>query len=283
MSFEDFEGSRTRGEPVDLYLFQYGPGAGDYYGYTDAEEEITVAGKTYLPKPIDRDAVKASGTLDKQALTIRGARDLTVAELFRVYPPTQIVTLVIKQGHIGDPDNEFLVIWSGRVLSCKFEHSECSLTCEPIATSMKRAGLRRHYQYGCAHALYMGDATGGCRANKAAATVATTVSAIGSATLTLAVGWNGGFPPEKFLGGMVEWLNAGATERRTILKVNAATNVVTLSGMIRGLIVGGAVDAVLGCNHQMDDCKDLHDNINDYGGQPWIPTKSPFGFYNNYY
>ena len=286
--FQTQEASRTLGEPVDLYLFTYGPGASDYYGYTDAETAITLgtglSARTYTPTAISRDAIKSSGTLDKSALTVSTAGGNVIAELFRVYPPVQVVTLVIYQGHIGDPDSEFLVIWSGRVLSCKRLHSEAELTCEPIATSMKRSGLRRHYQYGCPHALYQGDASGGCRALKAPATRATTVSAISGARITLPTGWNGAFDKTKFRGGLAEWSGAGgAAEKRTILQVNVATNEITLSGGVRNLAVAGALNVILGCNHQMDDCQVLHNVINDFGGQPWIPTKNPIGNYNNYY
>lgn len=282
------EASRALGEPVDLYLFTYGPGDADYYGYTDAERAVTLgsgpAARTYLPTPISRDSIKSSGTLDKSALNVSTAGSNAIAELFRVYPPVQVVTLVIRQGHIGDPDNEFLAIWSGRVLSCKRVHSDAELTCEPIATSMKRSGLRRHYQYGCPHALYQGDSSGGCRAAKAAATRATTVVALSGARITLPVGWNGAFDKTKFRGGLAEWAGVGgAVEKRTILQVNVATDQITLSGSVRGLAVAGAINVILGCNHQMDDCATLHSNINDFGGQPWIPTKNPIGNYNNYY
>jgi hypothetical protein len=286
MPFEPIEESRTLGEPVELYFFVYGSSDTEYYAYTDSEEPITIdVGAPYgsvefQPHPIMRDTVKSSGTLDKQSLTVSLQRDAEVAELFRVYPPTQPVTAIIRQGHFGD--TEFLVIWTGRVLSCKFTDSEAELTCEPVATSMKRAGLRRNYQYGCPHALYMGNDQAGCHADKAAATVSATVTAISGSTLSLSSGWNGSFAAEKFINGMVEWTTAaGSIERRTTL--NLSGNDLSLSGIIRNLTVGATVSVILGCNHQLDDCADLHNVIGDYGGQWLIPTKSPFGFYNNYY
>lgn len=282
--FEDKEDSRALGEPVDLYLFVYGPGASDHYAYTDAETEVVFDSITYSPIPIMREGIKSSGTLDKSAINITTDGGAAIAELFRVYPPTQVVTLIIRQGHLNDVDAEFLVIWTGRVLSCKRIHSEAELTCEPVATSMKRNGLRRHWQYSCPHALYMGNASGGCRASKVAATEATTVAAISGGTITLPEGWNGARDKLKFQRGMVEWTNAaGATESRTILRVNATTNVLDISGLIRDLAVDDPINVILGCSNQLDDCGDLHDNINDFGGQWLIPTKNPIGTYNNYY
>ena len=284
MSYAEYEESIYHGEPVDLVLFIYGAGVNDYYAFNDSETSITFDGKVYLPIPIDRDALQASGTLDKAGISVKVDIDCPVAELFRVYPPSQPVTLIIRHGHIGDPDAEFGVVWTGRVLSCAWDGSEATLTCEPVSTSMQRTGLRRHWQYGCPHALYNGDENGGCRASKAEATQLVALNAISGVILTLPSGWNGARDAEKFTRGLVEWTNpAGTTVTRSILKVNAAANVLTISGIIPDLVAGNTVKVILGCNHQMSDCNDLHHNINDFGGQPWIPTKSPFGNRMNYY
>lgn len=284
MSVAQFEESIYHGEPVDLYLFRYGGSALQYLGYADSEATVTAHGFTFVPAPVNRDAVTSSGTLDKATIKVSLDADSPVAELFRVYPPTQPVTLVIYHGHVGDPDEEFLVTWTGRVTSCTWEDSEANLTCEPVSTSMQRTGLRRHWQYGCPHALYQGDANGGCRASKAAATQNTTVSAVSGSIVTLPAGWNGTRDKAKFVNGLVEWTApGGGIERRPILKVNTAANVITIGGQIVGMAAGNPLKVILGCNHQMTDCADLHFNINDFGGQPWIPTKSPFGNTQNFY
>lgn len=287
MTYEFQEESRYLGEPVDLYLFKYGPAQTDVYAYCDAEQPITITlvdyddPITFTPHPLMRDAIKSSGTLDKSALKVSLDAASDVCELFKVYPPTQEVVLIIREGHIGDPDEEFGVIWTGRVLSCRWVDSVGELTCEPVATSMRRAAMRSHYQYGCRHALYQGDDLGGCHASQAAATSSATIAAIDGVSVTLTGGWEGSFAPDKYRGGMLKWINAnGAPERRTILRV--AGDVLTVTGVIRDLDPGDTIDVVLGCNHQMTDCKDLHDAILDFGGDPWIPTKNPIGSYNNF-
>ena len=284
MSFAGQEESIYHGEPVELFLFRYGPGPTQFHAYVDAEIDVSFDGVTYVASPIRREAVKSSGTLDKATIKVNTDANSGVAELFRVYPPTQPVTLFIRQGHIGDPDAEFKVIWTGTVAGCSWEDSEATLSCNPVSTSMLRTGLRRHWQYGCPHALYMGDANGGCRADKVAATQVTTLSAVSGSIVTLPSGWNGTRDKAKFLRGLVEWVNPeGGTERRAILKVNTAANVITMGGPIVGMEAGDTVAVILGCNQQMADCADLHNNINDFGGQPWIPTKNPFGQTQNFY
>lgn len=284
MSYPDYETSIYHGEPADLFLFTYGAGPTQYYGYTDAEVAIVHEGKTYVPYPLDRDAINASGTLDKSSLTLKIDANAEVTELFRVYPPSQPVSLIILTGHIGDPDVEYKVIWTGKVLSCGWDDNIATLTCEPVSMSMQRAGLRRNYQYGCPHALYMGTAEGGCRADKTEATLSTTVASVSGSLLTLPSGWNGVFDKAKFLNGMIEWTNPlGSVMSRSILRVVGSSNVITMGGPIPGLALGATISVILGCNHQMTDCAAIHSNINDFGGQPWIPTKNPYGNTQNFY
>lgn len=291
MSYETFTESQEDGQPVELYLFRYGPQPTEFYAYTNATESVPMVHPIlgpidFQPVPIDRDAINSKGTLDKSALRIRTDIGTDVAELFRVYPPASVVSLMIWEGHLEDPDEEFVCIWAGRVVAAQRQKSQMVLTGEPISTSLRRPGLRRNYQYGCGHALYMGDESGGCRADKPSKTLPATVDSITGATVTLEAGWEGAFAKAKFLGGMLEWeTDAGSTDRRTIIRVSGDT--LSLSGLPSGLEVAADVDVVLGCNHQAfaptGDCEAIHDNLPDYGGQPWIPLKNPIGTYNNYY
>lgn len=273
MTFESREISRTLGEPINLYRFSLGD---TVYPYTDAEQAVAFNGDIYNPIPIDRAPLSASGSLDKAALTVSMPQETEVAELYRVYPPTDAVSLVIFQGHHAE--SEFLVIWSGRVLSCARDGHEAELTCEPVSTSMRRPGLRRHYQYGCPHALYGPQ----CGANRAARTVTVNIVSVSGTSVNLTSGWEGAFTRAKFLGGILQWTNsAGRTELMTIIKVQETS--VQLGGTPQTLDAGAEVEISAGCNHQLDDCQTLHENIVNFGGQPWIPLKSPLGQVNNYY
>jgi hypothetical protein len=280
MTFATYEGSRESGNPIQLYRFTYGTEDSEFFAYTDHTEEVTVdhGGSigliAYQPVPVERDEIVSNGTLDRSSLKMGLDVSTELSELFRVYPPDNVVQLTVYQGHVDDPDSDFKVIWAGRVVSASRAHSELELQGEPISTQMKRPGLRRHYQYGCPHALYSTV----CGANKAAATSSATVASVSGTAVTLDAGWEGSLPPAKFLRGQLEWTPAGAsTKRRTITRVSG--NVLTLSGLPLDLEADDAVNVVLGCNHhafadQDGDCEGLHDNIVNYGGQPWIPVKN---------
>lgn len=283
MSYPDYEGSREDGNPVQCFKFQYGTEAGEYYAYTNHTDEVTIDSIVYEPVPIQRGSIESNGTLDKSALRINTDIGTELAEIFRIYPPAAVVQLTIREGHIGDPDAAFVVTWAGRVVAAQRQGSELVLSGEPVSTSLRRPGLRACYQYGCRHVLYGTK----CQANKAAATVSATVDSVDGATVTLVAGWEGAFDPAKFLRGMIEWPAAGgSTERRSIIRISG--DVLSLSGIATGLAASDPVDVVLGCNHkayaeQGGDCQPLHNNIVNFGGEPWIPTVNPIGTYNNFY
>lgn len=257
--------------------------AGDLgpYAYTDAETPIVKDGITYAPVPIQRAAITSSGTLDKAMLEVSMVQGEAVGDLFVAYPPSQVLNLIIYQGHVCDDPNSltsYPAIWTGRVLGVQHPPNETKFTCEPVATSMRRPGLRRNYQIPCPHVLYGPS----CRANRKRASAASTVVSIANNRVTLANGWQGSKPAAKYAGGMLGWTNAdGTLELRTILRVEG--NVLFLTAAPQGLSAGGAVTVTLGCNRNMDDCRNLHQNIHNYGGQPWIPLSNPLGFKNNFY
>lgn len=290
MSFDKHEESRTLGLPAVLALFRYGSQDSEFYAYTNAENPVVFDSITYVPTPMDFGKIESSGTLDKKTLEIRLPLTTEIAELF-ILPPSYPVTLILRRGHLNDPHAQFLVEWSGRVLSCSREGAEGVLSCEPISTAMRRAGLRRNYQYGCPHVLYGPQ----CNANKAAATSSQVVISVEPAAVHLSDGWETELRAEKALGGLVQWVGPFGTILRTILSVEAL-NTLHLNAPTTGLKPGDTVSVSLGCNHRFEltgprtgvfvdtDCFTIHDNVPNYGGQPWIPLDNPVGTpLNKYY
>jgi hypothetical protein len=276
MTFDARERTRTLGQPATLYRFVYGTDPTSFFAYTDARSPIDYGGDTYEPIPIARGPVISSGSLDRSTMEIRLPRDLGVCELFQLYPPSHVVTLIIRQGHLDDPDDQWLVVWSGRVLSSARNDSEVVLSCEPVSTSMRRNGLRRFYGYGCPHVLYGNQ----CKASKAAATITTAVVSVSGFTITPTGAWQGALANRVFRNGYVEWTKDGIREVRSIQSVSGG--VITVKGTLRTLATSDAIDVVAGCNHKQDDCLNVHNNIRNFGGQPWIPFKNPFRNYNSF-
>jgi uncharacterized phage protein (TIGR02218 family) len=270
MSFEDFEVSRDLGEPIHLYLVRYGDASNSVYAFTDAEEDIVFNGITFRKEAIQRPRIEASGGTDRKTLDINLPFETPLAQLYKIFPPSIVVNLTIWQGHVNDPDQEFLVIWTGRVLQVEVSLNEATLKCEPLTSTLSRPGLRRNYQYQCPHVLYGSR----CQALKAVATVTPTVQNVNGASVTLPANWNSQ-PSEKYLNGSFTWVDdLGNTQIRAIIGFNGP-NTVKLNGVPLGLEPQQTVEISFGCNRTMEDCLNLHNNINNFGGFPFIPTKNP--------
>ncbi|WP_027533808.1 phage BR0599 family protein [Bradyrhizobium sp. WSM3983] len=271
MAFDEYEDSRHDGEPINLYKFIFGDAPEDKLGYTDAETVRVFDSLSYKPVAVSRDNINSNGTLDKATLTLRMQGDIEMADLFRVYPPSYVIGLVIYQGHADDPSNEFLAIWSGRVLNCATADSQVTFTAEPTTTAMKRTVLRRNYQRGCGHALYGSQ----CKAPKVL--IDKTVTAIYTRNTITVTPWTENV--QEFIGGTVEWTSTKG--RREIVTIRAGDNSgnIQLFGTPSELTVGDVIRFARGCDHTMGalGCN-LHANINNFGGQPWIPFKNPVGF-----
>lgn len=269
--------SRASSAPVWLYAITWGPTPSHRLRLTSGETPVWHEGDEYQPAQVRHGRITASGTLDQSEVELRTPRTNPLFDVFRVYPPERPVRLVIFRGERDDPDGDFRAVWRGRILNFGVSGLEATYTCEPGITSIRRPGLRRTYQYGCPHVLYGPH----CRADKAAASTPATVAALEGSVVTLESGWAAA-DPVKYLKGLLEWDNEGDTLSRTILQVLDADRLL-LAGTLPGLSVGDSVTAALGCNRRVDDCRELHDNILNYGGQPWISKIDPLGPRNIFY
>lgn len=271
MTHDARESSVESGAPIRLYKFTDGSTT---YRYTDADEAQTHEALTYERIPIQSDEVRSSGTLDNALNNVRIPADADLAQLFLIFPPSRVVSLVIYGRHVGETETP--VRWAGRVVSCTWEENEAILGCEPYSTQIRRVGLTRRYGLGCPYALY------GAACGAAETPVPVIVSSIASLTVTLPTGWDSPHGHAKFRGGVAKWTNSvsGQEEVRRILSTTATT--ITLDGEIRGLAASGTINVVISCNRQQDDCGNIHSNIVNFGGQSWLTTKNPYRI-NNYY
>jgi len=294
MSFAPREESREHGEPINVMLFRYGAAEIATYAYTDKEQSFlfripgTETDITAQPIPLSIAAVTASGTLDRKTLKVLLPQQTDIAQQFASYPPSYTITMVMYQGHLTDDDSpiEFLATWAGRVLNGRrTDDNECELSCEPVATSLRRAGLRRKFQFMCPHVLYGPK----CKANRPAATISVTPALVGGNYIHLTPGWNGAFPLNKFQGGVIEWTVPIGLEIRAVLDIEpnvGGVDILHMAGSTKDL-EGQAVRISLGCNHAYSltlsevDCIQLHNNIANFGGDPFIPTDNPVGTFVN--
>jgi uncharacterized phage protein (TIGR02218 family) len=270
MTYDAREGSVYAGNPIELYEFNRGV---DYWRYTSGDEDVTYGAQTYARTPIDRSALDETSELNRTNLEITLQRDNPVSDLFRLYPPGDVVTVTIRRKHRDDA--EAVVIWVGRVLNCEWRGGEAVLHSEPVYTSIRRNGLRRFYQRQCPHVLYGAS----CGVTQALYKAPGTVSAISGNTLQVSAA--GSFADGYFAGGYVAWLSsAGVSDNRLVTDHAGVT--LTLAAAIAGLSVGDPVDLYPGCDHTLSTCQAKFANHANYGGWPYIPTKNPFNLQTLY-
>lgn len=284
MAVNEYETSEERGQPVELLLFKYGGTSASENAYTTASRAIEFGGRTFEPLAIDRSKIQTQGRGEAEELTFEVPINSEIAELFRVFPPAEIVSLIVWQGHLPNPDDpveytagdQFLAVWTGRVLESRRDRESATLSANNAQAGMKRVGLRLHYQIPCPLALYSSR----CRADKPAAGHSESVVSIAGNVVEFGPGWSGAVSPESYVGGLIEWDGEHGREYRTILRI-ASDNLVTVNAALRGLEASDSVDVYLGCAHTEAACANLHDNIVNYGGFSRIPTKNPVGKNNH--
>lgn len=265
MSYDTIETSSENGRPVELLRIAFSHGE---WFYTTAEVPVVYITDTYLPAPFTRDKIQTTGDATKSNLVIRLPHDIEAGELFRIRPPSEVVTVNLFQQHYED--SEFRILWKGRVTMVNWEMPWLELTVENVFTSLLRGGLRRRYSVQCTHVLF----EGGCRLNKEDYKLTGVVDAISGSTLSISE--IGGAATNYYAGGFAVWTNGntGAPERMMIQTSTGGS--VTLSSSPIGLSVNESIDLYPGCSRILDVCVDKFGNDLNFGGTPFIPTKNPF-------
>lgn len=270
MTFDSRERSDDQGAPIELYEFVR---ATTRYYYTSTDRDVVVSGNTYKSATITRGAIEASTDVDRAAMRLSVPRTLDVAGLFVVSPPSDPVGVVISAYHDGD--GEVVVNWQGVVVAADFRGVLVDLVCSPAHLAMRRVGLRRVYSRTCTHVLY-GGGDGRCNVNKEAYKVTGTVVSVTSNGLVFTVNEFGAYAANHFAGGYIEFAPVtGAIDRRFIVSHSGTS--VTLAQPATALVAGMSVSAFPGCDHTLATCHTKFNNVANYGGQPWIPSKNPFG------
>lgn len=281
MSISNYENSVSRGVPVSLYLFRHGSSPDQIKAYTDGDRAVEHDGIVYQPAVISGSNIKISTSPKEGEFQITCSAAFEMAQMMLYYPTSYIISLIVRQGHLPEPDAPagwdtgitFPVVFCGTVIERNGgDGSTAVLTCVTVGYGLKRAGLTRHWQYGCPLQLYGPD----CRANIAAATVPAMIIAVGVSTLTLAPGW---VKPDTlasdYVSGSILWDADYGKEYRMIMGVTG--DVITLAGPVDMLEINGMIDIRLGCARTTSACQTLHSNIVNYGGHPYIPSLNPVG------
>lgn len=262
-------------KPIELYRFVQDT---EVWTYTSSASAIVYNSETYIPVPIGRGNVEAKNELSKANLEIQTDLDNPLSRQLMTTSGELVVGLTV----FVQVDTDFTVLWKGRLASIKPEGNKITLTFESIFTSLRRPGLRARYQRNCRHAVY----NRGCNLDpEDFALQGWVILAQGNLVQVVEASSQ---PDGWYLGGMLRApdgilrMITGHTGQMLTLSrplESLLQNMVNSGyGYNYGYNYGGvAVKLYPGCDRLKSTCITKFNNLPNFGGFPYIPTKNPFG------
>lgn len=237
---------------------------------TSGDTLVEYNGEDYVPRSIGRTQAQSKNELSRAGIDITMDLSNPLAQRHLASPVDSVVTLTIFQQTEMGTDT----FWKGRLSAVKATNKQVTLSFESIFTSLRRPGLRARYQKSCRHALY----AKGCNVDPELFAVVGMIESITGTVVT--VPGLDAYPSGRFRGGMIR-----APDGVVRFIIDHSGNTVTLSRPFQTLQTlfaangPGEVEVKVypGCSHNMLDCGTIFDNLPNYGGFPWIPSKNPMG------
>jgi uncharacterized phage protein (TIGR02218 family) len=259
MTYAARETSRYSGLPYEIYLFS---SVTENWRMTSGDIDRTYLGQIYSATAMNRTEIAQDQELSSGSIKVTVPRTCDLASRFVAYIPSTPVSLVIYRGHDGD--SEVVVNFTGRIASVTFA-DECEIEVVPEQQVLRRQVPIQKFQAQCNWVLY----GGGCGVAKIGFLTPGTVLTVSGAVVTIAAAGT------KTNG----WFNNGylekGEERRMILSHTGTS--ITLINFLANLVPGDSVNLYAGCQRNADDCTRRFNNLVNFWGFPWIPTKNPFG------
>lgn len=263
MTYAAYEASAAGGAPLELYAFTQGTKS---WYYSSGTQEFSNLGRLFVPYPIKRDRIKQGGDALKETLTLTFPRGNEFASQFLGLAPDAVTTVSVYRMHWTDPDKQLIQYWKGRVAGAKADGNTIQIECESVFTSIKRPGLRARFELSCRHTLY----ARGCGLNQESYVFSGPLISI-SGGVVLRVQGSGVFPGGYFTGGMVV-----APDASSRFIVAHTSDQVTVSRPFNTLAGNAELRLYPGCDHLRTTCNTKFNNLDNFGGFPWIPIKNPF-------
>lgn len=246
--------------------------------YTNAPYEVTYAGEVYAPAAVQHSEVESKEDIARANLDITFDVYNDAARRWMKDSVEAIVTATVWQLH---EDDDVSVIWKGRLTGVRPSGVDIKLSFDSIFTSLSRPGLGARYQRMCRHALY----GRGCKVAKSAHAVPGVPTAVAGAVVTVPAA--AGYPNGWFAGGMIEtpdgalrFVIGHVGAQLTLMRpMESLTRLFTQQGYgaSYGMIYGGlTVKLYPGCDRSRGTCNSKFNNLENYGGFDWIPTRNPF-------
>jgi uncharacterized phage protein (TIGR02218 family) len=264
-TFDEYEDSIDLGAPSEFFLFETQT---EKWAYTSDDTTVQVLGSTFRPIPIRRGNIVTTNSEDAATLEVElpTLSDMVSAFAFSLAPPENL-KLTVYRMHEGDSDS-VQVYFQGTVASIKISGNMAKLSIPSTLTQAVSANIpSAHYQTQCNHSLF--DTR--CQLLRDAFLYADVVFSVSNDEIALTTPL-GGVDNDFFAGGEVIGRTSG--ERRLI--TSSTSDRLGIAYPFRLLAPGDSIDFYPGCDHSVATCKAKFNNVVNFGGFPFIPSKNPF-------
>ena len=267
MTYSALDTSIDRGAPFELYEFTMLEGSRSWK-YCDSPEGYAGYASTQITRSnIVRDAEQIGS-----GLSITVAHDTPLAlellESLSSYP----IKVLIKAGHVGDPDGQLLPIYRGMVAGVHFNGAQAEITCVSryaLSTQKKIPWITT--QAGCNWELG-GE---GCGVNLASFTSASVVYPTDQSGSTLTVDIAALKPDGYYDGGYVRRPFTDGSTR--FIRRHVGSQLLLDRPFVDMSTAGGDVYYfVPGCKKTEGDCATRYSNLANYLGWSRLPSVNPF-------
>lgn len=270
MSFDANEISLESGSPVELYELSIDQ---ESFYFTSSEDSFTFGIKTYDPVEVSRSNITVGTEERTQTISFSLPTGHPFVQKYVNVVPGQKATLTIFRFHRYDSPTpqQQVTMFKGLVQSVAFTQNAetAQVAVMPLTGSLGRQIPRFTYQGICNHALF----DDGCKVDAGSFEYIGNASAVSGDLITVdgLLGANG-----------AGWATGGYIQDTTGLDFRLVLSQTT--DVVRVLlpfppdlsILNTDVSVFAGCDHTLPVCKTKFNNVINYGGFQFVPTKNPF-------
>lgn len=248
---------------VEFYTFSYSTNT---WRYNSGKRSVNYQNNIYLPATLSKQQISDNVIGRTQnGLTIECELNLEFLQFFSNSSPTNPLTVLIQRADLDDVAGTIAVLYSGFIVDISELESNAELLAETNATLITDYGLRTRYQPNCPKVLY-DQSPGGCKAVKNNNRVTGVVDSLVSRTMVSTAAQFAS--DDRYSGSFIEYTHntLGTLERVAINSSIGSSGQLSLISEPDGLEEGQQISFFTGCNRSMQDCVNVHDNRENFGG-----------------
>jgi uncharacterized phage protein (TIGR02218 family) len=256
VTYIDTEKSIQDNKPIELYKFRR-DAVDETFFYTSSNESIIFLGDIYNPVSISRGELNQTSNIEKATI------DITIpfnTALVLQYVSEVIIdefSVIIYRENAGG----YAQIYSGILDAITVGEPMATINAISRTKALETDTLQIMHSIQCPYKLF--DAST-CKASSAGFTLTGTIDTINSTSITSSV----------FATKPDGWLIGGeliVNSRRRMILSHIGNNII-ISPFLNAS-AGDSFEAFAGCGHNTDDCLNKFSNLDNFGGEPYIPTK----------